>query len=129
MATLSPECAACWWLGDATSAVEGARFRGRSRRGRRRWTTTSEILEATPGRRISWRVTFWTRPVAKWTYEFVELANGRTLVTERCVDERRPVLRRTSGLITGTKDRAARNTDTMHTTLARLKTVAESGDS
>jgi hypothetical protein len=125
MADLSPECAACWWLGDATQAVAGARFRGRCRRGWRRWTTTAEVMEATPGRRISWKVTYWTRPVAQWTYEFVELDNGRTMVTEGCVDQRRPVLRRTSGLITGSKDRAARNDDTMHTTLARLKAAAE----
>ena len=127
MADLSPECVACWWLGDATYAAAGARFRGRCRRGWRRWTTTAEVMEATPGRRISWKVTYWTRPVANWAYEFVELDNGRTMVTEGYVDQRRPVLRRTSGLITGSTDRAARNDDTMHTTLARLKAAAEAG--
>lgn len=129
MADLSPECAACWWLDGATSAVAGARFRGRSRRGRRRWTTTSEIIDAIPGRQISWKVTYWTRPVARWTYEFVAVAPGRTVVTERCVDQRRLVLRHTSAVITGARDRAVRNDDTMRTTLARLKAAAESASS
>ncbi len=125
MTDLSPECAACWWLGDATNAVTGARFRGRSRRGWRRWTTTAEVTEATPGQRISWKVTYWTRPVAHWIYEFEEFEAGRTIVTERSLDQRGPVLRRVSALVTGTNDRAARNNETMHTTLARLKAAAE----
>lgn len=126
MARLSPECVDCRFIGGATRAVEGARFRGRSRRGRHRWTTTSVIVEAVPGRRISWDVTYFTRPVARWTYEFVETERGRTNVTERCVDLRRAVLRRTSWLITGSWDRATRNRATMHTTLQRLAMTAES---
>lgn len=125
MAELSPECEACWWIDDASSATNGARFRGRSRRGRHRWTTTSEIVEAIPGQRISWKVSYWRRPVAQWTYEFLDLGNGRTEVKESCVDERGAVLRRISPLLTGSKDRTARNAETMDATLLNLKALAE----
>ncbi len=93
MADLSPGVRSGWWLGDATYAVAGARFRGRCRRG-------------------------WRR------VEFVELDSGRTMVTEGYVDQRRPVLRRASGLIIGSTDGAARIDDTMHTTLGCLKAAA-----
>lgn len=42
----SHECVAAAWLGDATSAVPGARFRGRNRAGIIRWGRVCEIVSA-----------------------------------------------------------------------------------
>ncbi len=44
----SHECVGAAWLGDATSAVPGARFRGRNRVGMIRWGRVCEIVSAEP---------------------------------------------------------------------------------
>lgn len=44
----SHECVGATWLGDATSAVPGARFRGRNRAGVFRWGRVCEIVSAEP---------------------------------------------------------------------------------
>ena len=49
MADWSPECIRCRWIGGARRPAVGARFRGTSRNGRRRWTTTSTITEMRHG--------------------------------------------------------------------------------
>ena len=57
MAQWSPECVRCRWVGGATDAAPGARFRGTSRNGWRRWTTTSTVTEMHPHSRFAWEVT------------------------------------------------------------------------
>ena len=44
----SHECVDARWLGGATSAVPGARFRGRNRAGVFRWGRVCEVISATP---------------------------------------------------------------------------------
>jgi iron-sulfur cluster repair protein YtfE (RIC family) len=44
----SHECVDAQWLGDATAAVPGARFRGRNRAGVFRWGRICEIVSASP---------------------------------------------------------------------------------
>jgi hemerythrin-like domain-containing protein len=50
----SHECMGARWVGDATSAVPGARFRGRNRAGIFRWGRLCEIVAAEP-RELVWR--------------------------------------------------------------------------
>ncbi len=50
----SHECVGARWLGGATAAVAGARFRGRNRSGIFRWGRMCEIVEVGP-REIAWR--------------------------------------------------------------------------
>jgi hypothetical protein len=50
----SHECVGAAWLGDAASAVPGARFRGSNRVGRIRWGRVCEILSAEP-HELVWR--------------------------------------------------------------------------
>jgi len=121
----SPECVRCRWLGGATVAVAGARYRGASRNGWRRWSTTSTISVARPGAELVWDVTYHGRPVARWCYRLSELDGGGTLLHESVEDRREWWLRNVSPWITGSKDRAARNADTIGTTLHRIKTLAE----
>ena len=121
----SPECARCRWLDGATSAQEGARFRGTSRNGWRRWSTTSTIRTAGAEAGLTWDVTYLGRPVARWRYGFEPLADERTRLTESVADQRERWLRLVSPWITGFRDRAARNTDSIDTSLERIKAIAE----
>jgi hypothetical protein len=56
MGEWSPESTGGRWLGGNGPGV-GARFLGRSRSGRRRWSTLVTVMVADPGRRFAFRVT------------------------------------------------------------------------
>lgn len=124
MATWSPECVECRWIGGATGARPGARFRGRSRNGWHRWTTTSTITEMRPGDRFAWEVTYFGQPVARWEYRIEPLGDGVRLV-ETVEDRRGRLLRAVSPFVTGSRDRSQRNAATMETTLEAIKATAE----
>jgi uncharacterized protein YndB with AHSA1/START domain len=51
----SHECHHVTWLGGATAAATGARFRGRNRSGWLRWSRTCEILAIDPPHQLTWR--------------------------------------------------------------------------
>jgi len=126
MAEWSPECVACRWTGASTHAEVGAQFRGTSRNGRRRWTTTSKITEMRPDELFAWEVTYFQQPVARWEYRIEPCAEGVRLV--EAVDDRRGrILRAVSPLITGSPDRDQRNGATMDSTLEAVKAAAEAG--
>jgi uncharacterized protein YndB with AHSA1/START domain len=124
MAEWSPECVSCRWISGATRPTVGARFRGTSRNGRRRWTTTSTIAVMRTAELFAWEVTYFRQPVARWEYRIEPHVDGVQLV-ESVEDRRGPVLRAVSPLITGSPDRAKRNADTMQSTLRAVKVAAE----
>lgn len=125
MARWSPECVGSRWVGAATHAEIGARFRGTSRNGWHRWTTTSAVTEMRPGELFAWEVTYFRQPVARWEYRIVPHAQGVELV-ESVEDRRGALLRAVSPYITGSRDRHKRNGDTMKATLQAVKAAAES---
>src|SRR5215472_2254109 len=51
----SHECHHVAWLGGATAAAPGVRFRGRNRSGWLRWSRICEILTVDPPHQIAWR--------------------------------------------------------------------------
>lgn len=124
MADWSPECIRCRWIGGAARPLVGARFRGTSRNGRRRWTTTSTIAEMRPGELFAWEVTYFGQPVARWEYR-IEPHGDSVQLVESVADRRGFVLRAVSPLITGSPDRAKRNADTMESTLQAVRAAAE----
>jgi hypothetical protein len=124
MAEWSPECVRCQWIDGATQPAVGARFRGTSRNGRRRWRTTSTIVEMRPAELFAWDVTYFGQPVARWEYRIEPHAEGVELV-ESVEDRRGALLRAVSPYITGSPDRAKRNADTMESTLQAVKAAAE----
>ncbi|HEX4980745.1 MAG TPA: SRPBCC family protein [Ilumatobacteraceae bacterium] len=127
MAEWSPECVRCRWMGGTRRAEVGARFRGTSRNGWRRWRTTSTIAEMRDGELFAWEVTYFRLAVARWEYRLDP--NGDDVRLTEAVDDRRGRLLRTlSPLITGSPDRHRRNADTMETTLAAIKAAAEAPD-
>ena len=121
----SPECVRCRWIGRSDHAMVGARFRGTSRNGRRRWSTVSTVVVATPGQTFAFDVTYFRLPVATWRYDIRPHPDGSTLLAESVQDRRGRLLHALSPLITGSPDRASRNTETMKTTLTRVKAEAE----
>ena len=125
MSDWSPECVRCRWVAGARRAEVGARFKGTSRNGRRRWTTTSTITDMRDGELFAWEVTYFRRPVARWEYRLEQAAEGARLI-EAVADRRGRLLRIVSPLITGSPDRDRRNADTMETTLEAIKAAAES---
>jgi hypothetical protein len=124
MAEWSPECLRCRWVGTARRPAVGARFRGTSRNGRRRWTTTSRIANMSNGELFAWEVTYFGLPVARWEYR-IEPEGDDVRLIESVHDRRGGFLRVVSPLITGSPNRDARNADTMETTLLTIKAAAE----
>jgi uncharacterized protein YndB with AHSA1/START domain len=126
MGEWSPECVRCRWIGPQRTAAPGVRFRGTSRNGWHRWSTTSTIVAAEPGRTFAFDVSYFRLPVATWRYEFQPNGRGGTLLAEAVTDRRGRLVRTVSPLVTGVRDRGPRNDETITTTLDRLKAAAES---
>jgi uncharacterized protein YndB with AHSA1/START domain len=73
------------WLEAADEAVPGARFKGLNGKGGMKWTRTCEVVEAEPGRVLSWRTvpTGLYRDSTRWTYELEPVAEGGTRIVQR----------------------------------------------
>lgn len=127
MGQWSPENTGGRWMGGATGAAPGARFRGANRHGIRRWSTTCTVLAADPGRRIVWESRLFGLPIARWSYTFEPDGSGGTVVTEATEDRRNPLYKALSPMAAGVTDRVAHNRSTMEVTLERLKAAAETG--
>ena len=124
MAEWSPECVRCRWVDRVGRAEVGARFRGTSRNGWRRWTTTSTVADVRNGELFAWEVTYFGMRVARWEYR-LEPEGGNVRLIEAVDDRRGRFLRTVSPIITGSPDRDQRNADTMESTLEAIKAAAE----
>ena len=85
MGEYSPEVVEAEWIDGATGPAVGARYRGHVRRNEN-WPvlywTTCEVTESAPGETFEFVVVMGGRPLNRWRYEFIALAEGRTRVTE-----------------------------------------------
>jgi uncharacterized protein YndB with AHSA1/START domain len=125
MGKWSPECVRCDWLGGATAPAPGVKFKGRNRKGWRRWSTTGTIVAAEPGRELTFDInTFFKLPVARWRYLIEPDATG-CKVTESTEDLRSSLVKRVTGPATGVTDRDAHNRRGMQATLEKIKAAAE----
>jgi uncharacterized protein YndB with AHSA1/START domain len=126
MGEWSPECYRCTWLGGATEAVEGARFKGFNRRGVRRWTTHGTVVTAKPGEELAFDVSSVANlPVARWRYRITPHADGTCTLTEVWEDRRGGVMKFLGAAASGVSDRKAHNVEGMRATLERVKATAE----
>lgn len=128
MGEWSPETTGITWLGVAKEPRPGARFRGANRNGVHRWSTICTVVNAEPGRELSWRSSLFGRPVALWRYLFEPDGSGGTRVTESTEDQRGAVFRALGGVASGVNDRTSHNAQSIRVTLERLKVAAETGD-
>jgi len=72
------------WLDGATAAAPGARFRGRNRNGRQKWSRVCEVLTADAPAVLCWR-TVPSRiypDSTRWTYELTPV-DGGCRITQR----------------------------------------------
>jgi hypothetical protein len=124
MGRLSPECTGGKWLGGATEAVVGARFKGHNKRGVARWSTTNAVVAAEPGRRFAFET---KQSGIRWSYSMEPDGTG-TLVTEsRTAWRDRPAVARifSALILGGVQGHDDEMRDGMRATLERLKAVAE----
>ncbi len=125
MGEWSPENEGATWRKGATGPVPGARFSSTNSQGSKSWTTSGTIVEAEPGRVISFRITVGPVKVAVWRYSFEEIPGG-CRVTETWIDERNGLVKALGKPVSGVADRATHNREGMEQTLANLKAAAES---
>jgi uncharacterized protein YndB with AHSA1/START domain len=125
MGEWSPECRGGSWLGGATKAVPGAKFRGSNRNGLWRWSTTCTVMTAEPGKEIAWESRVLGMAVALWRYRFEDLGDGTTKVTETTEDRRSGLVKAGGPVASGVGDREAHNRHGMEVTLEQLKQVLE----
>lgn len=79
----SHECVGAEWLGDATEAVPGARFRGRNRAGAFRWGRVCEVVSADPHELVWITVPTALYPdSSEWRISLAEV-DGGTRITEQ----------------------------------------------
>jgi hypothetical protein len=125
LARLAEEFAGHRWLGGATGATVGARFRGNNRRGLRRWSTVSTITDADAGRRFAFDVSFLGLPISRWQYDIQPSGDGCRVVESTW--ERRPAwLKMPTSAATGVWNRDEHNQANIEATLRHLKSAAES---
>jgi uncharacterized protein YndB with AHSA1/START domain len=79
----SHECREAVWVGGATEAVPGARFKGSNRAGAFRWSRVNEVEAVDPPHRLVWRTVPSLRypDSSRWTIELAEAAGG-TRITQ-----------------------------------------------
>jgi uncharacterized protein YndB with AHSA1/START domain len=124
MSEWSPENVGGTWLGDATGAKPGAKFRGTNRNGKKKWNTVGVVVDADQGRRFSFRVTAVGLKVAEWSYAFEPTATG-CQVTETWIDQRGTLAKALGKPVSGVVDRVSHNRARMEQTLERLAAAAE----
>jgi len=116
----SPETYRAHWLGGATSAVAGARFRGWNKAGPLRWFTDPVVDVADRGRAFAFTTTFFGRGrLTTWRYDMTAAEGGGTTLTESW-EELVSVL---GTLLPGMRKEGLQRG--MEETLARIKAAAE----
>lgn len=124
MGEWSPETTSAAWGRRTPGPSLGARFLGTNQMGTRTWRSSCTVTACEPGRRFAFDVSIGPFSVARWAYDF-EPAEGGCLVTEQWEDHGGALVTWLSPFITGTRDRARRNEETMTVTLDRLAASAQ----
>jgi uncharacterized protein YndB with AHSA1/START domain len=124
MGEWSEECHACEWRDGADGPVVGATFDGHNRNGEHEWTSQGTVIEADPGRAFAFECSMFDFHFSTWGYRIEPTATG-CRVTEWSEDLRPESALEYSKQLSGIDDRAARNRQTMSTTLERLAGALE----
>jgi hypothetical protein len=128
----SHECRTAEWVDGATAAVPGARFRGRNRLRRARWTRANEVVTVDPPCEISWRTipTVMYPDSTVWTVTVEPVDGGTRIVQQFDVVKINPIADRLFyAFIPKHRDRTAALTDDLRRLgeLARTNTADQPG--
>ena len=116
----SPETYRAHWLGGATAAAPGVRFRGWNKAGPLRWFTDPVIDVADRGRELAFTTTFFGRGrLTTWRYRMAAAEGGGTVLTESWEELSSLMARVLPG---ARKEQMQRG---MEATLERIKAAAE----
>ena len=124
MGDWSPENNGGSWAGGATEASVGAIFKGKNSNGWRRWRTRVDVIECEAPHRFVFRLLGGPLGSCDWVYDIKPTENG-CQVTESWMDDRKFLLTYVGGKLSGVKDRAIHNRQTMEATLEALAETAE----
>ena len=124
MGEWSEECRACEWHEGFDGPVVGATFDGHNRNGEHTWTSQGKVIEAEPGRSFAFECSMMDFHYSTWGYR-IEPHDGGSRVTEWSEDLRPDSVLEFSKEMSGVDDRAARNRETMSSTLERLAETLE----
>jgi hypothetical protein len=119
----SPECTGATTQSHDGPLQVGSKFSGHNRRGPiRRWTTHCTVTAAEPGRLFSFDSAAIGLPIATWSYHLEAIDGGTgTRLTETWHDNRGRLMRSIAVIVSGIRDRATHNRESMQITLQRLK--------
>jgi hypothetical protein len=127
MGEWSPETTSCEWIPPATGPKVGARFKGRNKRGRGRWTRTCEVTACVRAKEFAF-VTKPESPETLWRYVFSPAAGGTEVVETFELVKPISRYRRLQTIVGfGVKDRVPDLVEGMEKTLERLRVAAEAG--
>lgn len=124
MGEWSPENEGGEWLDGATAPAPGVKFKGSNRHGSKSWDTIATIVDAEPGRRLSFRITAMGLKIADWAYD-IEPAGDGCVVTESWTDRRPGWFKPIAKIATGVGDRTTYTRESMQATLDALAAAAE----
>jgi hypothetical protein len=123
MGEWSPENTGGTWIKGAIGPAVGAKFKGKNRKGAKRWSTIATVVIADPAKEFAFDVSAKGFPVARWGFRLAA-EDGGTRVTEYWDDHRSRVMAKVTGLVLGVPDRGVHNSAGMEQTLARLADAA-----
>lgn len=119
------ETSRCTWVGGASEAAVGAKFRGVNKHNGRKWAMGCTVTEADAGKRFAFKVSLLGVPTALWRYD-IEPADGGCRITEstRRVAPNGPTIL-VNKFYLGIPNRDQHNQRNIERSLQRLKEFAE----
>lgn len=123
----SPECTGATVPPHDGPLRVGSRFSGHNRRGSvRRWRTHCTVTAAEPGRQFTFDSAAAGLAIATWSYHLEPLDGGRgTRLTQTWHDNRGRLMKTIAVIVSGIRDRATHNRESMRITQRRLKAYVE----
>ena len=126
MGEWSPENEGGSWVGGATGAEVGAKFKGENANHGKSWSTVAKVTDADPHRTFGFDVTaLGLLPISRWRFDISPTDSGCT-VTESWTDRRPRWFRPIATKLSGVADRVEFTEGSMQQTLEQLATEAES---
>lgn len=116
----SPECSGADVPGQAPLAV-GSVFTGHNHSRGRRWRTRCTVTRHEQDHLFEFDSARLGMDISTWTYLLEESPDGGTVLTHTWQDNRGRLMTAIGVLVSGIRDRATHNTESMRVTLERLK--------